>query len=142
MTMPGFPISHDEARRHAAMRTADALLRAMGAVSVTVRLPVPRSGIANSDLGLGTPAVEDVEIGPVVLRGLPPSPARGRARAELLVSAASVADQVALRNFASADEFFDAALGVVRDGRLLRIEDVSSDSFADEPFLFRVVATE
>jgi len=121
------------------MRTADALLRAMGAVSVTMRLPA-NIAVANSDLGLGTPAVEDVEIGPVVLRDLPPS--RTGARAELLVSAASVADQVALRNFASADEFFDAALGVVRDGRLLRIEDVSSDSFADEPFLFRVVATE
>jgi hypothetical protein len=139
--MPDFPITHDQARRHAAMRTADALLRAMGAVNVTLRLPanIAVAG-ANLDLGLGTPAVEDVEIGPVVLRDLPPS--RTGARAELLVSAASVADQVARRNFASADELFDAALGVVRDGRLLRIEDVSADSFADEPFLFRVVATE
>ena len=139
MTMPGFPISHDEARLHAAMRTADALLRAMGAVTVTLRLPA-NMAVANSDLGLGTPAVEDVELGPVVLRDLPPS--RTGARAELLVSAASVAEQVALRNFNSADELFDAALGVVRDGRLLRIEDVSSDCFADEPFLFRVVASE
>jgi hypothetical protein len=139
MTMPGFPISHDEARRHAAVRTADALLRAMGAVTITLRLP-SNLALANSDLGLATPAVEDVEIGPVVLRDLPPS--RTGARAELLVSAASVADQAALRNLSSADELFDAALGVVRDGRLLRIEDVSSDSFADEPFLFRLVATE
>jgi len=137
--MPDFPISHDEARRHAAMRTADALLRAMGAVNLTLRLPA-NIAVANSDLGLGTPAVEDVEIGPVVLRDLPPS--RTGARAELLVSAASIADQVARRNFGSADELFDAALGVVRDGTLLRIEDVTSDSFADEPFLFRVVATE
>ena len=137
--MPDFPITHDEARRHAAMRTADSLLRAMGAVNVTLRLPA-NIAVANSDLGLGTPMVEDVEIGPVVLRDLPPS--RTGARAELLVSAASVADQVARRNFGSADELFDAALGVVRDGTLLRIEDVTSDSFADEPFLFRVVATE
>jgi hypothetical protein len=137
--MPDFPITHDEARRHAAMRTADSLLRAMGAVNVTLRLPA-NIAVANSDLGLGTPMVEDVEIGPVVLRDLPPS--RTGARAELLVSAASVADQVARRNFSSADELFDAALGVVRDGTLLRIEDVTSDSFADEPFLFRVVATE
>ena len=137
--MPDFPISHDQARRHAAMRTADALLRAMGAVSVTLRLPA-NLAVANSDLGLGTPMVEDVELGPVVMRDLPPS--RTGARAELLVSAASVADQVALRNFGSADELFGAALGVVRDGRLLRIEDVSSDSFADEPFLFHLVASE
>ena len=137
--MPDFPVSHDAARRHAAIRTADALLRAMGAVTVTLRLPA-NMAVANSDLGLGTPLVEDVEIGPVVLRDLPPS--RTGARAELLVSAAGVADQVALRNFGSADELFDAALGVVRDGRLLRIENVSSDSFADEPFLFRVVASE
>ena len=139
--MPDFPISHQAARRHAAMRTADALLRAMGAVNVTLRLPA-NIAVANSDLGLGTPAVEDVELGPVVLRDLPPARLGGATRAELLVSAASVADQVALRNFGSADELFNAALGVVRDGRLLRIEDVSSDSFADEPFLFRVVASE
>ena len=139
--MPGFPISHDEARRHAAVRTADALLRAMGAVTVTLRLPA-NIAVANSDLGLGTPLVEDVELGPVVLNSLPPARIGGAPRTELLVSAASVADQVARRNFASADELFDAALGVVRDGTLFRIENVTSDSFADEPFLFRVVASE
>ncbi len=131
---------HDVSRAEALLRAADALLRSFGPSEVALILPVAAMQ-DKSDLGLGTPAVEQVLLAPAVLRTLS-SAGAGRTRMELLLSAATVNAQAEARNFEPPNALFDAALGVQHGGKLLRIESVGWDSFAGVAYLYRVILTD
>jgi hypothetical protein len=99
----------------AAMRTADALLRANGGRAVLLRMPAP--AVAGNDaeqMGLVTPQFQDVELAPVVFRKL-------ESTATLLVSGNAVAGVVGSLDFNSAEVLFETAAGVVIDGVLFVI---------------------
>jgi len=103
-------------------------------------LPVP-NGQANSDLGLATPMVEQVSLAPAVVRALG-SDTASRTQLEVLLAASTVNANAEPRNFDPPDTMFDAALGILHGGKLLRIERVAWDSFADMRYLYRIVLTD
>jgi len=101
--------------RDAAVRTADALLRANGGRAVLLRLPAP--AVANNDgeqLGLATPQFQDVELSPAAFR-------KAETTSTLLVSGSAVTAVVGSLQFNSAEVLFETAAGVVVDGVLYTI---------------------
>ena len=135
-----FPLSFENARSQAMARVTEAMLRALGAAEVTLRLPVAAAQ-TNADLGLATPVTEDVVIKPAVLRSLP-STTKERGRMELLVAASTVVEQAVSRNAESADALLDGALGIVHNDKLLRIQSVETHAVAEDPCFYRITAVE
>jgi len=132
--------SNDISRAEAFLRAADALLRALGPSEVILVLPVLIEQ-NNADLGLASPAVEQVSLAPAVVRDLGSSTA-ARTQLEVLLAASTVNAYAESRNFDPPDAIFDAALGILHGGKLFRIERVAWDSFADTPYLYRVALTD
>lgn len=119
-----------------AARAAEALLRSLGAGSVEVRFPLSGAG---GGLGLAAPVVEAVALAPAAVRVLRAEEGGG-ARYEVAIAAAAVARAAELRNLASADEFFAAALGIVFEGKLLRIVNVTPHACGAAVCLYRLEA--
>ncbi len=138
--MAELQFSHEVSRAEALLRAADALLRSFGPSEVALILPVAAVQ-DKGDLGLGTPAVEQVLLSPAVLRTLS-STGAARTRMELLLSAAAINAQAESRMFEPPNALLDAALGVQYGGKLLRIESVGWDSFAGVPYLYRAILTD
>lgn len=122
------------------MRAADAFLQALGPSEVILVLPVPMEQ-ANSDLGLASPLVEQLSLSPAVVRKIGSATAAGT-QMEVMLPASIVNAQAASRNFDPPNALFDAALGMLHGGKLLRIEGVAWDSFADTPYLYRIMLTD
>jgi hypothetical protein len=132
--------SNDVSRAEALLRAADSLLRALGPSEVILVLPVPIQQ-DNADLGLATPVVEQLSLAPAVVRKLGSSTAT-RTQMEIMLSASIVNAQAESRNFDPPESLFDAALGILHGGKLLRIEGVTWESFADTPYLYRITLTD
>lgn len=132
--------SSDVSRAEALLRAADALLQTLGPSEVILVLPVPIEQ-NNADLGLASPVVEQLSLSPAVVRKIGSATATGT-RMEVMLSASTVNAQAESRNFDPPDALFDAALGVLHGGKLLRIEGVGWDSFADTPYLYRITLTD
>lgn len=99
----------------AAVRAADALLRANGGRAAWLRLPAPAA--TNNDgeqLGLATPQFQDVELAPVAFR-------KSASTSTLLVSGSAVRAIVGTLQYNSAELLFETAVGVVLDGALFTI---------------------
>ena len=64
MENPHFSSPQIDGRQHLAQRTADCMIRSLGAAQVSLRIAEPSSGDTNSQLGITTPAVEDVPLSP------------------------------------------------------------------------------
>ena len=93
----------------AAVRTADALLRATGGRAVLLRMPAPAvAGNDGEQLGLATPQFQDVELAPTVFR-------KAESTATLFVSGSAVKAVVGSLQFNSAEVLFETAVGVVVD---------------------------
>jgi hypothetical protein len=124
-------------RGQAMVRAADAMLRSLGASSVTLRFRTPLA--SGSVLSL-TALDQDAVLAPAVLRALPPrTQLPDSPRYELLLSATAVSAQVELFNSASADDLFASALGFIYHGSLLRIESIATDELGGVPYLYRFV---
>jgi hypothetical protein len=99
----------------AAVRAANALLRATGGRAVLLRMPAPAvAGNDGEQLGLATPQFQDVELAPAVFR-------KAESTTTLLVSGSAVKAVVGSLQFNSAEVLFETALGVVVDGVLYTI---------------------
>jgi hypothetical protein len=93
----------------AAVRAADALLRASGGRAVMLRMPAPAvAGNDGEQLGLSTPQFDDVELAPAVFR-------KAASTTTLLVSGSAVKAVVGSLKFDSAEVLFETAVGVVID---------------------------
>jgi hypothetical protein len=93
----------------AAVRAADATLRANGGRAVMLRMSAP--AVANNDgeqLGLATPQFQDVELAPAVFR-------KAESTKTLLISGSAVKAALGTLDFNSAQVLFETALGVVID---------------------------
>jgi hypothetical protein len=137
--MSTVPVLCNSARAAAALRMADALLRALGGVPVSLRLPANIADPSiNGELGLSAPVFQDVALCPVIVRDLSNNKQQ---RFELLISGLAIAAQVELENVGSADALFASALGILHGDDLLQIQSVAADEFAGTPYLYRVIAT-
>ena len=62
------PINMIPGRYQALRRGADAMLRVMGGVQITLRIADPSTGDSNSQLGITPPTSSDVQIAPAVVQ--------------------------------------------------------------------------
>src|SRR5438105_1665258 len=117
-------------RGQAMLRAADAMLRVLGGSDVALRLPIPAAASATAvQLGLAAPQVVDVALAPAAVLPLEASPVQQRLRYELLVSASATNAAVESEGLNSAQELFNSAVGVVFNGKLLRIERIAVEIF-------------
>lgn len=130
------------ARGLAAARAAEALLRTLGGCTIYVRVPldVVTTGDA-SQLGVQAVGTEDVELSPAVTRALPKKKDSQR-RMEISISVTSLSLAKDIDDAESAQQFFDAALGIIYAEKLWRIESLQVDDFAGTPYLYRLTVSE
>jgi len=120
------------ALREGAIRGAEALLRAHGGRIVVLRMPgLAASGDDAEQLGLATPAFQDVMLGPVVFR-------KAESTAKLLVSGAAVQAIVGSMAFDSAGVLFEQAVGVVVDDVLYEVESCVASVSGGEAYCYAV----
>jgi len=127
----------------AVLRAAQAMLQALGGDTITLLFPaadLPND--PSAQLGLVDPGVQQITFSPVVVRNLA-TPASGpRRRVEFLISATAVAAALSAQNVDTAEDLFNGALGILFDGDMFHIEQVSTESFAGTEYLYRVLAVE
>lgn len=124
----------------AALRMADALLHSLGGAAVALRFPM--AGVSGQDaeqLGLSTPAFEDVPLGPAAFRRVHAQLVKdGMAKYELLLSATAVNAQMTALGLTSVAELFGAGLGVVVRDTLLCVLAVTASEAFGQAYLYRV----
>ncbi len=125
----------------AALRVADVLLRAVGGRTVMLRMPAPAvPADVTEQLGIATPAFQDLPLAPVVYRKARATVAAGKAtRWELLVSASAVMTLVGSLAYASASVLFANAFGVLSDDELLEIVSATEEQVFGQPYVYRLV---
>jgi hypothetical protein len=135
----GEPMSENDSAF--AARAADVLLRAMGGRCVKLRAPAPAvPADPTEQLGLATPAFEDIPMAPVVFRKTRASVSGGKpARWELLVSARAIESIVGSLAFESASVLFAQAAGVLVDDELLEIVSATAEQAAGQPYVYRLI---
>jgi hypothetical protein len=124
------------------LRAADAMLRVLGGSDVALRLPVyPAATATQVELGLAAPQLLDVPLAPAAVLSLAAA-ADARLRYELLVSASATDAAVEAYGLSSAQDLFNSAVGVIFNGKLLRIERLAVDIFGGIVSLYRLTLTE
>src|SRR5579863_7435041 len=107
----------------ALLRAADALLQALGNDSVMLVLPATATASDSAgQLGLVDPGVQTVEISPWVPRHLPKGNLGPRRKIEFTLPASAIADALPGLGIGTAEELFDAMLGLNYGGDLLHVE--------------------
>jgi len=125
------------------MRAVDAMLQALGKDTITVLLPATATaGDAAGMLGLVDPGVQEVTLSPVLVTELPTANLGPRRRIEFTVSASAIASQLATLGMATADDLFNAALGISYGNSLFYVETVVPDSYAGTVCSYVVTAVE
>jgi hypothetical protein len=59
---------------------------------------------------------------------------------EFLIAATEIADELSSRNLASAQAFFEQALGIVYEGETLYVEGITTEYFAGTEYMYRIMA--
>jgi hypothetical protein len=127
----------------ALVRAANAMLTALGGDQVTLLLPATATASdAAGQLGLVDPGVQNVIITPVVMQNLPTNSSGPTRRIEFTLPAAAVEAQLPALGMASAEDLFDAALGMIYDGDLFHVAAVVTESFAGTAYFYVVTAVE
>jgi hypothetical protein len=127
----------------ALVRAANAMLSALGGDQVSLLLPATATaGDAAGQLGLVDPGVQYVIITPVVARSLPTGNLGPSRRIEFTLAASVVDAQLPALGMASAENLFDASLGLQYDGDLFHIESVVTENFAGTAYFYVVTAVE
>ncbi len=121
------------------VRAAEAMIRVLGGCAISLLFPVlTASEQPTPGLGLGSAVTEQIEVSPVAVVTLATESGITATRLELLIPASTLFTTMAQRIAATPQNLFDSALGVIHEGRLLRIESWTADNFAGTPYLFRV----
>jgi hypothetical protein len=125
----------------ALMRAATAMLRALGGGEISLLLPAAATaGDAGGQLGLVDPGVQHVIIRPVVTQNLPAGTFGPIRRIEFTLAAAAVEAQLPGLGMGSAEDLFNAALGLIYGGDLFHVESVATENFAGTAYLYVVTA--
>jgi hypothetical protein len=127
----------------ALVRAANAMLTALGGDQVSLLLPATAmASDAGGQLGLVDPGVQSVIITPVVANNLPTGNAGPTRRIEFTLPASAIDVHLPVFGMGSAEELFDAALGLLYDGDLFHIEVVVNENFAGTAYFYVVTAVE
>ena len=121
-------------------RAAEAMIRALGGSTITLLFPMlTANGQQIPGLGLEPVATEQIEIAPAAMLTLTNNSSVAATRMEIIIPGSAVFSTMAERLAATPENLFDSALGVIHEGRLLRIESWSADHLAEIPYVFRVI---
>jgi hypothetical protein len=127
----------------ALVRAADAMLQALGGESVSLLLPATAmASDAAGQLGLVDPGVQQVVVAPVVTHAMATGTLGPRRRIEFTLPASAIAAQLPSLGMATADDLFNAVLGLMYDGDLFHIETVVPENFAGTVYFYVVTAVE
>jgi hypothetical protein len=127
----------------ALVRAANAMLTALGGDQVTLLLPATAmASDAAGQLGLVDPGVQEVIIAPVVTQNIPTGTTGPTRRIEFTLPASAVDAQLPTLGLASAEELFNASLGLMYDGDLFHVEAIVTESFAGTAYFYVVTAVE
>ncbi|MGA7402630.1 MAG: hypothetical protein WCC99_21575 [Candidatus Sulfotelmatobacter sp.] len=127
----------------ALVRAADAMLSALGGDQVNLLLPaMATASDPAGQLGLVDPGVQQVSITPVVTNNLPTGNLGPRRRIEFTLPASAIEMQLPTLGMGSAEDLFNAALGLEYDGDLFHIEAVATENFAGTAYFYVVTAVE
>jgi hypothetical protein len=127
----------------ALLRTADALIRAMGKDSVSLLVPATAmASDAAGQLGLVDPGVQEVHISPVVARALTTGKSGPRRRIEFTIPASAIAAELPSLGMGSGDDLFSAVLGVNYGGEVFHVESVVPESFGGTVCFYLVTGME
>ena len=136
--MSEFPKS--QVRQTVLVRAMNTMVRALGGGPVTLRVPSGAVAGLERELGITAPALEDLEVGPVVVRKLVEK--AGRARVEVIVSTSSLAPLLAARGEDSAYLLLKSAESLMYEGRVFRVTEVGAESFGGVEYMYRMTAVE
>ncbi len=124
-------------------RATEALLRALGGDDIQVLFPTPvAADNPGAQLGLVAPGVDELTIAPAAARSLSSDNHQGRLRMQFLFAASVIEAILQEQGMNSAETFFNGALGIVHQGRLLRVEKVEADFIGSLAYLYKVTAVE
>jgi hypothetical protein len=127
----------------ALVRAANAMLTALGGDDVTLLLPATAmASDAAGQLGLVDPGVQEVIITPVVAHNLPTGNLGPRRRIEFTLPASAIEIQLPTLGMASAEDLFNAVLGLEYDGDIYHIEAIVTENFAGTAYFYVVTAVE
>jgi hypothetical protein len=127
----------------ALVRAANAMLTALGGDQVSLLLPATAmASDAGGQLGLVDPGVQNVVITPVVATNVPTGNLGPARRIEFTLPAAAIELQLPTLGMGTAEDLFNAALGLVYDGDLFHIEAVVTENFAGTAYFYLVTAVE
>ena len=124
-------------------RAADAMLKALGGETVSLLLPATATASDSAgQLGLVDPGVQEILISPVVTRALVTGNLGPRRRIEFTLPASVIAQQLPALGMGTAEELFNAALGLNYEGDVFHIEKVVPESFSGTAYFYVVTAVE
>ena len=125
----------------ATARAADVLLRALGGRTVMLRMPAPAiPADLTEQLGIATPAFQDLPLAPVVYRKARATVAEGKAaKWELLVSATAIESLVGSLAYASASVLFANAYAVLCDNQPFEIVSATPEQAFSQPYVYRLI---
>jgi hypothetical protein len=127
----------------ALVRAATAMLTALGGDQVSLLLPgAAMAQDAAGQLGLVDPGVQQVMISPVVIHNLPVGNLGPRRRIEVTVPAEAISNLLAQLGIGTAEELFNAVLGMTYGTDLFHIESVVPENFAGTAYFYLVTAVE
>ncbi len=127
----------------ALVRAANAMLQALGGDQVSILLPATATASdAAGELGLVDPGTQEVIVSPVVTRNLTTGNLGPRRRIEFTLPAAVIAAQLPSLGMGTAEEVFNAALGLMYGTDLFHIETVATENFAGTAYFYVVTAVE
>lgn len=123
----------------ASQRIADALLRSVGGTSAQLRVTATNTDGAQCEVGLVATAFAAVVLSPVLMRKLRPMwQSADATRWELLVSAASVENQVRALSLSSTQALFAMTLTVTVSAQDYVIESIASNEAFGQVYLYRL----
>ncbi|MFZ0705639.1 MAG: hypothetical protein WAM71_08565 [Candidatus Korobacteraceae bacterium] len=141
MENPHFSSPQIDGQQYLAQRTADCMVRALGATQVSLRIAEPSAGDTKSQLGITTPTVEDIPLSPAVV--LTVSAAHEpTVRYEVRLSSESVQQAVSMYNVTDMAGWLLTAVALVYGDKLLHIDSVLVDQYAGADYLYRIFASE
>ena len=123
-------------------RVADALLRSLGGVEVTFLFPQSVGGGSLSELGAAGQTAVQVMFSPAVVKSLPPQNGETKVRLEVTVAVSAVNPVLDSMQVDTGKDLFEASLGLLYEGRLLRVRSVVTEYFAEAAYLFHVTVTD
>ncbi len=127
----------------ALVRAANAMLKALGGDQVSLLLPATATASdAAGQLGLVDPGVQEVLISPVVVRALTTGSLGPRRRLEFTLPASAIGDQLPTLGMGTAENLFNAVLGLMYGADLFHVEMVVTENFAGTAYFYVVTAVE